>query len=255
MEEEIEYKVCTVCREKKLLTAFHKRKEVKDGHRSICKACRIKYSRRWYELNREQVLGQTNKYYHKNKKKRQEYLHENKDQISKKRKQFYRENKERLSKWQKQYRHENKEQLSERDKQYRHRNRERLSKQSKQYYHENKEEICKRQKGYRQSERGYVASACSRHRRRTRIETSKVDLTPEQWARILKNQQYRCNLCGKKFTKRRPPTMDHIIPLSKGGGLTSSNVQALCKPCNCKKQATILKRFIASWTILGASPE
>lgn len=28
---------------------------------------------------------------------------------------------------------------------------------------------------------------------------------------------------------------DHILPVSKGGGLTQDNVQALCRSCNASK--------------------
>lgn len=250
VEEEIEYKICTVCSEKKPLAEFHKRKEVKDGHRSACKICQARQAQKRYELNREHIIEQTNQYYRENKEQRQHYLHENKGQISERRKQHYRENKEELCECQKQYRRKNKERTSERDKQYYRENREQKCEQKKQYYRENKKEICKYQKEYRQSEKGRIASAAVRHRRRSCEAASEVSLTAKQFQRILKNQRYMCNMCGKKFTKSRPPTMDHIIPVSKGGGLTSSNVQVLCKSCNCKKQAKILKGFIISWTVL-----
>lgn len=250
VKEGIDYKICTVCSEKKPLTEYHKRKEVKDGHRSACKTCRARQAQKRYELNREHILEETNRYYRENKEKRQRYYRENEGRISAQRKRHYSENKEEISKRQKQYNYKNKERISERDKQYRHKNRERLSEQSKQYYRKNKEEICRFQKEYRQSKSGRIASAAGRHRRCSREAASEVSLTVKQFHRILKNQRCRCNICGKKFTKSRPPAMDHIIPLSKGGGLTSGNVQVLCKSCNCKKQSKILKRFIISWSVL-----
>lgn len=250
VEEEGEYKICTVCGEKKPLTEYHKRKEVKDGHRSACKTCISKQAQKRYRLNRERLLEQTNRYYRENKERRQRYCRDNKGRISKQRKQHYHENKEEICERQKQYNLGNKERISKRDRQYYHENKERICKQKKQYYRENKKEICKYQRGYRQSERGHVASATGRHRRYSREAASKVNLTAKQFQRILKNQRHICNICGKKFTKSRPPTIDHIIPLSKGGGLTSNNIQVLCKRCNCKKHAKILKCFISSWTIL-----
>lgn len=44
-----------------------------------------------------------------------------------------------------------------------------------------------------------------------------------------------CNYCNKKF----PPgelTMDHIIPLSRGGKSERFNITASCKECNNKKK-------------------
>jgi len=102
---------------------------------------------------------------------------------------------------------------------------------------------------YIQTENGKVHKLLAKHCRRARERKSIVDLTPNQWLRILKNQKHRCNLCGKRFTKTQLATLDHIIPLSKGGDLTSTNVQALCRSCNSSKQAKILKGFINSWCL------
>jgi len=40
----------------------------------------------------------------------------------------------------------------------------------------------------------------------------------------------------KKLTRRRLQiTVDHIVPISKGGKWELSNLQTACKPCNMKK--------------------
>ena len=44
-----------------------------------------------------------------------------------------------------------------------------------------------------------------------------------------------CNYCGRRF----PPselTMDHIVPLIRGGRTTKGNVAPVCKECNTKKK-------------------
>lgn len=59
----------------------------------------------------------------------------------------------------------------------------------------------------------------------------------------------KCSMCGKETTKSDKrwgtlgpdyPTLDHITPLSKGGGHVWENVQILCGYCNCvvKKDRT-----------------
>lgn len=47
-----------------------------------------------------------------------------------------------------------------------------------------------------------------------------------------------CYYCGKKV---RPAelTMDHIVPLSRGGKSTKGNVVACCKECNNKKKSML----------------
>lgn len=65
---------------------------------------------------------------------------------------------------------------------------------------------------------------------------------------IFDRDGWRCRLCGKKVAKRlyrtkgtkryaNAPSIDHIIPLSRGGQHTKVNVQCACYLCNCKKGA------------------
>ena len=43
-----------------------------------------------------------------------------------------------------------------------------------------------------------------------------------------------CHHCGQKFEKQQL-TMDHLIPLARGGRTTKSNVVAACKSCNASR--------------------
>lgn len=45
---------------------------------------------------------------------------------------------------------------------------------------------------------------------------------------------YRCMYCGEQFTLDQL-TLDHVIPISRGGKDTWSNVVTACKSCNHKK--------------------
>ncbi|HWR58834.1 MAG TPA: HNH endonuclease [Thermodesulfovibrionales bacterium] len=44
-----------------------------------------------------------------------------------------------------------------------------------------------------------------------------------------------CNYCGKKINAR-DLTMDHIVPIIRGGKSTKGNVVPVCKECNDKKK-------------------
>ncbi len=44
-----------------------------------------------------------------------------------------------------------------------------------------------------------------------------------------------CYYCGRKVGPKAL-TMDHIVPLSRGGKSTKSNIVACCKECNNKKK-------------------
>ncbi len=96
---------------------------------------------------------------------------------------------------------------------------------------------------YNHSEVGRAAHARWRSNRRFCEQKVVNDLTHEEWITILENQNYQCNICNIPFDNSTIFTRaerDHIIPLSKGKGLTKDNVQALCRRCNASKGAKIL---------------
>jgi 5-methylcytosine-specific restriction endonuclease McrA len=56
-------------------------------------------------------------------------------------------------------------------------------------------------------------------------------LRPSAWSEVLKSYERRCAYCGAAG----PLTIDHRIPLSRGGTNTQDNVKPACKSCNSKK--------------------
>jgi 5-methylcytosine-specific restriction endonuclease McrA len=53
------------------------------------------------------------------------------------------------------------------------------------------------------------------------------------WKRKLNERQ--CHYCKESYSPDEL-TMDHIIPVSRGGHSDRSNVVAACKPCNIEKR-------------------
>jgi hypothetical protein len=68
------------------------------------------------------------------------------------------------------------------------------------------------------------------HNKRTAALGLVSDLTIEEWLGILDYYGNRCAECEGDWTD-----LDHIIPVSKGGGTTKNNVRPLCKHCNSVK--------------------
>lgn len=56
----------------------------------------------------------------------------------------------------------------------------------------------------------------------------------EERKAALKRSRGICACCGKKLTTKTM-TMDHIIPISRGGTNEPENLIALCEPCNKQK--------------------
>jgi 5-methylcytosine-specific restriction protein A len=53
------------------------------------------------------------------------------------------------------------------------------------------------------------------------------------WARRI--QKGKCHYCGREVGKNAL-TMDHVVPLSRGGKSSKGNLVPACKACNNKKK-------------------
>ncbi len=51
-----------------------------------------------------------------------------------------------------------------------------------------------------------------------------------------------CHYCGEKFAPA-DLTMDHIVPIIRGGQSTKGNLAPACKPCNNKKKHQLAFEF------------
>lgn len=58
-------------------------------------------------------------------------------------------------------------------------------------------------------------------------------VTAAEWIAVLDRYGWQCLACGATDLI----TMDHIVPLSRGGRHEPSNIQPLCKSCNSRKRA------------------
>ena len=58
---------------------------------------------------------------------------------------------------------------------------------------------------------------------------------PLRWA-VWERDNFTCRQCGL----RRELQVDHVVPVSKGGGTELSNLQTLCGTCNARKGAKMM---------------
>lgn len=77
------------------------------------------------------------------------------------------------------------------------------------------------------------------HRKRARFFG--VEYEPISPKRVFEQDGWRCGICGrrtlkgKKVPHPRAATLDHVIPMSLGGGHIRANVQCACFECNTRK--------------------
>lgn len=70
-----------------------------------------------------------------------------------------------------------------------------------------------------------------RQRRRSRLSTSGEHFTTEEWLILCRHYGNKCLRCGEQ----KPLSVDHVIPICKGGSNAISNIQPLCRSCNSAK--------------------
>ena len=66
------------------------------------------------------------------------------------------------------------------------------------------------------------------------------NFTLSDWEEIKRRYNGKCACCGLRESTIKL-TIDHVIPLCKGGRHTKENIQPLCLICNLRKARTILK--------------
>lgn len=214
-------KICTNCGIEKDVDEFNKHCRHKDGLQSQCKECKRKIDKIYRDNHKEE-----------NKKYQISYC------LAHKQEKF---------EYDKKYIQDNYDYILKRNKEYRETHKEEVNKRIKECYDKNRSKYYDTIKKYRKTPRGRLVAAKIGHKRRALSKSTECTLTLEQWNKILKDHKNKCASCGEKFTKENPPTKDHIVPLSKNGGLTFENVQPLCLSCNCKKSNKLDKNLIITW--------
>lgn len=117
----------------------------------------------------------------------------------------------------------------------------------KRYYREHRQEIISKGKLYyaRHRKERLVYSRewrrrnpekrrASKQKRRAMLLGVGGSYTAGEWDALL-SRYPNCPGCGRAFTKDNPSTIDHVIPLSRGGNNLIQNIQPLCGGCNGKK--------------------
>lgn len=125
------------------------------------------------------------------------------------------------------------------------------------YYWRNRERINQKRKQIRAAKPGFFRSWERERYRRHRIKRivsqrniqarrrgATGTITPEQWLRLLRRHNFGCFYCGTRLIPRNR-TLDHKIPLSRGGTNTISNVVPACRLCNQRKMRMTAREFLA----------
>jgi 5-methylcytosine-specific restriction endonuclease McrA len=178
--------VCSKCLIEKQETEFHKNRARKSGLHTICKLCNIEKVAIWQKTNKERVLENSRKQYHKD--------------IEKSRKNRA----ARVRKW----------------------------------YAAHPEKGRTAAANWKKANRGR-ATAYENARRARKKQAGIYLILPKEIERILSSN---CKHCGT----RDNISIDHIIPLARGGRHSVGNLQPLCINCNSSKN----DRTMMEWKLV-----
>jgi 5-methylcytosine-specific restriction endonuclease McrA len=113
---------------------------------------------------------------------------------------------------------------------------------NKAYREANREMFRRIQKNQRQKNPAYFASLTAKRRSKVRQCGS---FSQKEWDALKSEYEYTCLCCLKREPKIKF-TVDHVVPIARGGSNTIENIQPLCMPCNAKKHDKIID-YRSTW--------
>jgi len=175
----------------------------------------------------------------------QEYRAKNRERIRAYQRAYYKEHQARLIAKQHKYYEEHREEVLAACKAYREANHETIKERVRKYRQSERGKRARRvrDRRYEQSAKGRANARRGYTKRRQGVGAI-VDFTADEWAAMLGKHDYRCAYCGEPFDLCREPTQDHIVPISKGGDHTKSNIVPACKSCNSRKNNRPVEQFL-----------
>ena len=142
------------------------------------------------------------------------------------------------------YFHDRKDKKREYDRVYREKNKEKIKEDKRRYYQENKGRLYEKARKWKEDnpERHREAAAAwskshpekvnaVTQRYRARKRNAEGSYTADEWLKLCNYYGDICLCCGE--TKKL--TVDHVVPISKGGSNHIENIQPLCGSCNSSK--------------------
>lgn len=193
-------KLCRACGVEKPPVAYYKLARNKDGLRSYCIACTLEKNRKWLSENWEAVKAQQKEYRSRNIARRSEYS----------------------LRWQA----ENRERSNATKKAWRLRHPDHRSPSA--------EFAVERTKAWRQKNPERVKELARQRRARMKNPDGRVEDIDR--AAIAERDGWRCHICDKKVT-RETWSLDHLIPLSRGGEHVRANAESSTVACSARRRA------------------
>ena len=202
-----------VCKKHGCEKVWRKRKDRKSGGEWVCKRCAQVSAVKWVSLNRKRVAGTSRR-----------WAKANPEKVKKSLKEWQKQNVDKSKQYAKQWREENADKKAE---------------CARIWHAAHSEGANEKARLWREANPEKQAAIYSRRRARKRNATipgRPVTAAIEAERKALFDG---CCFCGAK----KKLTLEHMVPLSKGGLHAEENLLGSCAKCNCSKRA----RPVESW--------
>jgi len=232
-------KICSKCHFNLPLTEFRKQPECRDGHRPECRDCMKKYRRAYYLQHQERLRSYSSDYYKNNR-----------GQVAEASKIRRSKNKHRITAYFQRWYAANGDKFRERQRAYHHTNRETIIRKRKIYQRENRKRLSETSKRYAQAHPEKIK--LYKDKNRAKRKAAKGTCTTAQWLAKCEYHGWRCYLCGSQLD-HKSLTIEHRIPLTKGGTEWPANLAPACLPCNLSKNNKTEREYRDHVKLISAS--
>ena len=202
------------------------------AHKYCSGKCRSKGS---YAKSRERILAYQRDYYQRNKPR-----------VNERNQAYVERNMPSIREYQREYRKKNASVISAQKSEAYQARRDHYRAQGRAYYQANRETIRAINNAWSVANREAVLAIKARykHRRRSIEADNGIYLVSQRdIERMLTRHNDACAYCHVTFSEAVPVTLDHIVPVMRGGTFSVGNLAPACTSCNSSKGS----RTITEW--------
>jgi hypothetical protein len=226
---------------------------------------RTVYNKKYYENNKQELAAKNKEYYYANSEassvRAKAWYAAHREQELEKKKEYYKVNKERIVEYRKGYYIANRGKFILLAKEYRETYPEKIKTSLAAYYETHKEKLSTYKKIWSAANKEHIANRGKlyrianpekmkkiSHEKRARKANATVENFPV--SEIYERDNWTCQLCKKWVNKRLKypdplsKSLDHIVPISRGGAHSRTNVHLTHLMCNMKAHTGGIKQTL-----------
>jgi len=165
------------------------------------------------------------------------------EEIATYRRKYRQDNKVEIAAYKREYYQKHKTETAAQGKEYRKNHKEEKAEYQRAYYQDNKEQMIEWYKRWCKTEVGKASNKAYQHNRRLLTKDLTKEIVQKVYeANIARFGVLTCYLCFKPIIDN-DDSLEHLIPVSRGGGNEYDNLAVAHRGCNSKKHTKTLDEY------------